>query len=352
MVRIRLLGPVDVIVHDTPYAVPGLRRKAVLVALALQPGQIVHVDRLIDIVWGDAAPATAANTLQAHISQLRRLLGGRHTIQSRPPGYVLDVGAEATDLEQAERLLREGTQAADPVDGVALVRAAVSLWRGAPLADLAELPWFGDHARRLEHLLLHARQTLVEARLALGEHTALVPELEALSRQHPLHEQIHRQLMLALYRSGRQVDALAAYQRLRQALGEDLGIDPSRALRDLETAILRQDHVLDAPAPAHPPVSVTVPAQLPLAGASFTGRGEELARLDALLAGAAGGPTAGAGGGVTAGGGPTAGGGVTGGGEAAAGASGADAAGPAGPAAVAVCAMSGTAGIGKPDPRF
>jgi DNA-binding SARP family transcriptional activator len=275
---------VDVMLHGTPHPVPGLRRKAVFAALALQPGQILSADRLIDIVWGDAAPATAANTLQSHVSQLRRMLG-RGALVARAPGYLLDLGGQATDVQTAERLIGEGARAVDPGYGVTLLRSAVALWRGQPLVDLAGLAWFEDHARRLELLLLQARQALIDASLAVGEHSALVPELEALARQYPLHEQIHGQLMLALYRCGRQTDALGVYHRLRQTLDDDLAMRPGQALRDLEAAILRQDPALALPAvpvaAAPPPV---VPAQLPPTLRAFTGRGQELARLDALLA--------------------------------------------------------------------
>jgi hypothetical protein len=143
------------------------------------------------------------------------------------------------------------------------LQAAVALWRGRPLAELAGLTWFDEHAEWLQQLLLEARQGLIDTRLTLGHHTQLIPELETLIRQHPLHEHFHGQLMLALYRAGRQGEALAAYQRLRRTLGEDLGIDPSQPLRELETAILRQDPTLDAPRTPPPPA----PAQLHDAGA-------------------------------------------------------------------------------------
>ena len=252
MLRVRLLGPVDVTVDGTPRPVPGLRRRAVLAALAVQPREIVSADRIIDIVWGDTVPVTATNTLQSQISRLRSILGDRAAILGRPPGYVLDIGDEATDVETAERLIRQGIQATDPVHSASQLQAAVALWRGQPLADVAGLAWFADHAQRLDHLLLQARHALIDVRLALGQHTQLLPELESLSRQYPLNEQIHRQLMLALYRTGRQADALAAYQRIRHTLDEDLGIDPGQGLRDLETAILRQDPTLDASPPASP----------------------------------------------------------------------------------------------------
>jgi len=254
-VRVRLLGPIDVTVDGVPQPVPGLRRKAVLAALALHPGELLTADQLTDIVWGETAPATATNTLQSHISHLRRALGDRTAIVARPPGYVLQCGADATDVQVAESLIRDGVQAGDAGRAAARLTAAVALWRGRSLADVIGLAWFDHHAQRLDDLLLHARKALAGARLDLGQHLQVLPELETLSRQHPLDEDLHRQLMLALYRAGRQADALAAYQRLRRVLDEELGIGPGQALRDLVSDILRQDRDLAGPpAPADPTV--------------------------------------------------------------------------------------------------
>ena len=328
--RVRLLGPVDVIVDGEARPVSGLRRKAVLATLALHGGEVVSTSRLTDAVWGNSAPAVALNTLQSHVSYLRTVLGSKAAIAARPPGYVLDLDDDGTDVRLAERLLRQGTQSADPVHGVRDLRAAMALWRGQPLADVAGLTWLEEQAGRLDLLCEQIRRALAEARLAAGEHRQLVPELEQMAADHPLDEQTHAQLMVALYRSGRQADALAAYQRLRRILAEELGIDPGQPLRELETAILRQDPALDAPAPAvtltpaapagtadpaaspeqtaspqrtaapqqtaaperaappEPPApAVPVPAQLPPAVAAFAGRSAELARLDAILSRAA-----------------------------------------------------------------
>jgi DNA-binding SARP family transcriptional activator/Flp pilus assembly protein TadD len=281
--QVRLLGPVDVVVGGIPRPVSGSRRKAVLAALAVEPGEVVSTDRLIHVVWGDAPPATAGNTLQSHISHLRRVLGDRAAILARPPGYVLNIADEATDVQAAERLIRQGTQSTDPRQGEARLTAAVDLWRGRSLADVTDLAWFHDHAQRLDHLLLRATQGLIEVRMALGQHSQLIPEIEGLRRQNPLHEQIHGLLILALYRAGRQADAVAAYQALRHTLDEELGIEPSQALHDLHAAVLRQDPRLDTP-PALAS-SGPAPAQLPPAITVFTGRGGELAQLDDLLPG-------------------------------------------------------------------
>src|SRR5207247_3040714 len=187
------------------------------------------------------------------------------------------------------RLLRQGAQAWDPARAVAHLREALALWRGRPLADLAGLAWLEQQAGRLELLREQIRHALSDARLAAGEHRQLIPELEQAAADHPLDEQVHAQLMTALYRSGRQADALAVYQRLRSTLAEELGLAPGPALRELETAILRQDASLDASAPAAslpaaapPAPPVPVPAQLPPPVAAFAGRDAELARLDAI----------------------------------------------------------------------
>jgi DNA-binding SARP family transcriptional activator/tetratricopeptide (TPR) repeat protein len=280
--QVRLLGPVDVVVDGISRQVSGLRRKAVLAALALQAGEIVSIDRLVDVVWGDEAPATAANTLQSHVSHLRGVLGQRTAILARAPGYVLTIDAEPTDVSTAERLIRESAQTPDPEDRETRLQAAVALWRGHPLADLTGLTWFDLEAQRLDRLLVQAKHALIDARLTLGQHAEVIPGLETLSRQHPLDEQIHRQLISALYRVGRQGDALATYQRLRRNLQEDLGIDPSQPLRDLEAAILRQDASLDTPQPP-PSGAGPVPAQLPPAIKTFTGRSDELAHLNSLI---------------------------------------------------------------------
>lgn len=285
--QVRLLGPVDVVVAGEPRPVSGLRRKAVLAALALHSSEVVSTGRLVDVVWGETAPPSAATTLQNHVSYLRRILGAKTAIRARPPGYVLDLGEDGTDVQVAERLLRRGRQSADPVRAARYLEAALALWRGLPLADLTGLSWLEEQAEQLDLLCLQVKRAWFEARLAAGEHAALVPDLEQMVAGRPLDEQLQAQLMLAQYRSGQQADALATYHRLRHALDAELGIYPSPALRHLEAAILRQDLALDAPAPAAALAlaapGVPVPAQLPPAVPVFAGRGAELASLDALL---------------------------------------------------------------------
>jgi DNA-binding SARP family transcriptional activator/Tfp pilus assembly protein PilF len=310
--QVRLLGPVDVTVDGAPQPVAGLRRKSVLAVLGLHAGTIVSADRLIDLVWGEQSPSTAPNTLQRHVSYLRRAFGPTAAIVARSPGYLLDIAVDATDVDVAQRLIRQGMESAEPMTSASHLRAAVALWRGQPLLDVAGLAWLEEQADRLAQLRLTAVEALVEARLALGEHVALVPELEQLAQEHPFREHLHEQLMVALYRAGRQADALAAYQRLRRTLADEMGLDPNGKVRDLEAAILRQDPALE-----HARSTITlaraegvVPAQLPLAIPAFAGRGRELGQLDEVLAGTRD-------------------------------------TGLARPAAVVISAVSGTAGVGK-----
>ena len=306
--RVRLLGPLDVVVGGAVRPVSGLRRKAILAVLSLRAGEIVSTDRLADIVWGDCPPTTPVNTLQSHVSHLRTVLGSRAAILARPPGYVLDADDVTTDMRLAERLLHRATGApgaADPAQPIRELREALALWRGRPLADLAGIPWLEDQAHRLDLLQRQIRHALAEASLAAGEHTQLLPDLDQMAADHPLDERIHGQLMVALYRSGRQADALAAYRRLRITLNEQLGIDPGQALRDLETAILRQDASLSLALPVtvagrplgaeaasvpQPRRALPAPAELPPSPGSFAGRDTELASLDAMLSGSDAGP--------------------------------------------------------------
>jgi DNA-binding SARP family transcriptional activator/Tfp pilus assembly protein PilF len=283
---VRLLGPVDVITGGVPRPVPGLRRRALLAVLALAAGEAVSIDRLTDAIWNGRPPATALNTLQSHVSYLRGLLG-RETIVARPPGYLLDVGADGTDLQVAVRLIEEGRRTTAPVQKVARLRAALNLWRGPPLADLLGLTSLEGEAERLATIRLDAVEALVDARLALREHAELITELIDLTRRHPYRENLHGQLMLALYRTGRQADALQAYRRLRRSLAEDLGVDPGSTVRELQAAILRHDRSLDPPPVVRPEPrrgpDRPVPRQLPADVFGFTGRDAYLADLDALL---------------------------------------------------------------------
>jgi DNA-binding SARP family transcriptional activator/tetratricopeptide (TPR) repeat protein len=316
--RVRLLGPVDVLVDGAPRLVLGRRRKALLAILALHDGAIVGTDWLVDAIYGEAASSGSVSTLQSHVSVLRGLLGSKTAILARPPGYVLELGGGDTDVQEAERLLRAGADSPDPVQGARELEAALALWRGRPLADVTGVVWLEEQAERLDLLASQVKRALFEARLATGDHVQLIPDLERLAAELPLDEQVCRQLMLALYRSGRQADALTAYHRLKFALDDQLGIYPGPPLRELEMSILRQDPALQASArPAVAAVmaaprspSRPVPAQLPPAVSGFAGRAQELASLESLASDAV--PAA-----------------------------------PGRPAALVISVMSGTAGVGK-----
>ena len=235
--EVRVLGPLEVVVDGRSLRLPGAKPRALLATLALAAGEAVSAERLIDELWGDDPPETAANALQVHVSQLRRALGA-DAVRRRPPGYELAVPPEAVDLVRFERLL-ETARAAEPERAAGVLREALALWRGDPEVDRP----------RLEELRLAALEDRIEADLALGRHGELVPELESLVAQHPLRERLRGQLMLALYRAGRQADALDAYRATRVELVEQLGIEPSPALQQLERRILAQAPELDAPQP-------------------------------------------------------------------------------------------------------
>jgi YVTN family beta-propeller protein len=206
----------------------------------------VSNDRLIDSLWGAEPPPAAQKTLQVYVSRLRKILGDG-LLQTRAAGYSLALAPGQLDSDRFEQTLEQGRNylaSGDPERGATMLREALSLWRGPPLADFAYEAFAASEIARLEELRLAAIEERIEADLALGREVELVPELEALVRQHPLRERLRAELMLALYRTGRQVEALAAYQELRRARVEELGLEPGRALQELEQAILRQDPAL------------------------------------------------------------------------------------------------------------
>lgn len=246
----RVLGPLAVAVDGRPVELSSRKQRALLAVLALSPGQVLSVDRLVDELWGERPPATARHALQVHISSLRKLLGPAAVATERP-GYVLRVPAEACDAHRFQRLAAAGRRAlrdGRPEDASATLVEALALWRGRALDDLLVEPFAAEEAARLEELRLAALEDRLVADLALGRHAELVGELEGLVARHPLRERLWGLLMLASYRSGRQVEALRAYSTLRQGLREDLGLDPGPELQQLEAAILRQDPSLTTPA--------------------------------------------------------------------------------------------------------
>ena len=282
--RIRLLGPVDLLRDGVPGDVPGRSLRTLLAVLSLRIDEVVSRDQLVEALWPGRAPATAVNTLQRHLSSLRGLLTGVATISARPPGYVLSplpiTTADATDVRVAERLVAKSRQSLDPVEQAVLLREALALWRGDALGGVVDSAYLSGQVERLARLRSEAQRSLFRARIAQGEGADLVGELEDLLCGAPYDEQLHCQLMLALYRAGRQAEALAVARRLREVLAADLGIDPGSAVRDLETAILRQDAALAGPVAGR----ARLPAQLPSTIAGFTGRRHEIADLDARLA--------------------------------------------------------------------
>ena len=236
MIELRLLGPVEASVP-----LPGGKPRALLARLALDAGRALSTGMLVADLW-EAPPPSAAKILQAHISALRKALGAE-AIETRAPGYALH--GVTSDLQRFEELTERAETEREPARRAELLSQALGLWRGEPLAEFAREPFALAAARRLADLRLDALERRIAADLELGRHEQVVRELTALVRDEPLRERLRGHLMLALYRSGRQVDALAVYRGGRRVLVDELGVEPSRALQELERAILRQDPSLD-----------------------------------------------------------------------------------------------------------
>ena len=247
----RVLGPFEVYEDGRLLDVGVGKQRALLALLVLNAGEVVSTDRLIDALWNDRPPASALNSVRVYVSHLRKALGTERLL-TRGRGYLLSLDPTELDLTRFELLLGEGRAAlgaGDAKHAAEILLAALELWRGPPLSDLADEPFARDEIARLEELRVEALEERVDAELALGRHAERVAELDALVRAHPLRERLRAQLMLALYRSGRQAEALDAYRRARRTLSDELGIEPGRRLQELERAILSQDPELDAPAP-------------------------------------------------------------------------------------------------------
>jgi DNA-binding SARP family transcriptional activator len=243
MLDIRLLGPLEIDGDSGAVALGGQKQRALLSLLALNAGRVVATDRLLDELWGEHPPRTAATSLQNMVSNLRKALGAERVL-TKSPGYLLAVSAEETDLGRFERLLAEARLLSGEQRARAL-RAALGLWRGPPLADFAFEPFAQSEIRRLEELRLATVEERIDADLGCGRHAELGGELETLVAEHPFRELLRGQEMLALYRSGRQAEALQAYHDGRRALVDELGIEPGRPLQELFARILRQDPGLD-----------------------------------------------------------------------------------------------------------
>jgi class 3 adenylate cyclase/predicted ATPase len=244
----RVLGPLEVRDGEQSLPLTGAKQRALFALLLLNANHVVSRDRLIDELWGEQPPKTAVQILQVMVSRLRKLLP-RDTLLTRPPGYVLEVAPGELDLRSFEDLLAEGRQAlstGDAKSASTILRHALELWRGPALPEFAFEPFAQAEIGRLEDLRLIAVEERIEADLAVGRHADLIGELEALIAENPHRERLRSQVILALYRSGRQAEALRAYQGARKALDE-LGLEPSAALQELEKRILNQDEALDAP---------------------------------------------------------------------------------------------------------
>lgn len=269
----QLLGPVELVDAGAPVPLRGPKERALVAVLVIHANAAVSEDTCIDAVWGDAPPPSAARTLQSYVSRLRRTLaGGDLTIEATPAGLVLRVARDAIDATRAERLCGEAQRAIDGNDherAATLLRQAEGLWRGRSLGELADEPFAREEAARLEELRLTITEKRIEAELAIGGHRDLVPELEALTSRHQLRERLWAARILALYRCGRQADALRAYQSLRELLAEELGIAPSPELRTLERAVLDQSPALEWRRETRSPATATLEP--------YAGREHELA---------------------------------------------------------------------------
>ncbi len=275
--EIRVLGPLEVAIDGIPAELPSAKARLLLSALVVHANEVVSTDRLFEILWGAQPPVTAANTLQTYVSHLRSALepdrarrGPSRLIVTREPGYILVVEPDQIDAARFERLARQGQRelATAPAEAAETLRTALSLWRGEALTDFTFEPFAQAHITRLTELRLSALEDRIGADLSLGDHGTLASELAQLVGEHPLRERLWGQLMVVLYRSGRQADALRVYGQLRKTLVDQLGIDPSPTLARLEQAILEQRADLDwSPLDAEPvPETATPPPSAVVAG--------------------------------------------------------------------------------------
>jgi DNA-binding SARP family transcriptional activator len=290
-VEFRILGPLEAREGGRPVALGGRKQRALLAVLLLHANEVVSRDRLIDALWGDVPPKSAADIVRVFVSRLRKTLeprvvgnGAYRVLQTWPAGYLLAVEPNQLDVRRFESRLTEAGRArtdSNPVAAAELLREALALWRGPPLADFTYEPFAQGEIAHLEELRLAAVEERIDADLACGRHDDLVVELESLIREEPGRERLRGQLMLALYRSGRQAEALGVYRQTRETLVEELGIEPTPALRELEAGILRQDRNLDPPsAPRPTAVRVETRKTVTVVGSSLTATGHEGQRLD------------------------------------------------------------------------
>jgi DNA-binding SARP family transcriptional activator/outer membrane protein assembly factor BamB len=286
-VELRILGPFQAFDDSgREVGLPTGRERALLAALVLRRGEVVSVDSLVEALWGDTAPSTAVKAVQGYVSHLRRVLGSDGALITQAPGYALRVPAEAVDAHRFETLAAEAwrTLQDDAEAALGAFARALAFWRGPALVEFAFADFAQREIRRLEELRLETVEGRFEAMLQLGRHGAVVAELETRVAEHPLRERLRGQLMLALYRSGRQAEALEVYRDVRRLMADELGLEPGGELQRLERAILAQDPSLDAPV-AHPrPKAASVP---PAPAARRRGAGRRVAVGVALIAVAA-----------------------------------------------------------------
>jgi predicted ATPase/DNA-binding SARP family transcriptional activator len=275
----RVLGPLEVVRDGRPLALGGARRRALLALLLLEAGEIVATDRIVEELWQGASEA--ARSVQVYVSQLRQLLGEADRLRGEAGGYRLLAAPEEIDARRFQRLLEEGRRlrvAGEHERAADTLRQALALWRGAPLVDLADAPSAQVETARLEELRLAAREELIEVELALGRHHEVLADIEALVAAEPLRERPRRQLMLALYRAGRQAHALSVYREARRLLVEELGLEPGHELRELQAAILRQERSLLVE-----PAEVRARRRLPAPPSDLVGRRAEVAEVVELI---------------------------------------------------------------------
>ncbi|MCV2488001.1 AAA family ATPase [Geodermatophilus sp. YIM 151500] len=280
--QVHLLGPLQVRRQGRPVPVPSSRQRALVARLALEAGRVVGTDRLIDVVWADRPPADAHGALHHHVSRLRRAIGA--ALVTRGPGYLLDVRDDDVDALQFTRLAAAGRAAlrAGSLDeaGSAL-RAALALWRGPPLEEFLDRDWARPPAARLQGQYLDAVEDGFDVDLATGRHADVLEPIREVLAEHPFRERLWGQLMVALYRCGRQPDALSAYADARRILADEHGLDPGPQLADLEHAILSHDPQLAAPRPRFRATGGS--GNLPAPLTSFVGRAEELLAVQRLV---------------------------------------------------------------------
>jgi predicted ATPase/DNA-binding SARP family transcriptional activator/Tfp pilus assembly protein PilF len=278
--QFRILGAVEVLVDGAPAALGAPKQRALLAMLLVNRRRVMSADALVDGLWGESPPASAVLSLQVYVHGLRRALGAER-IETAGRGYRAAVSEDELDLDRFERGLERGRAARESghaEDAADELRQALSLWRGSALADLPEESRRAAEADRLDELRLTALELRYDAELASGRHDAVVAELEALTAEHPYHERFLEQRVLALYRCGRQADALEVYREARRTLSEDLGLEPGPALQELERAVLRQD-----PSLAAPPAPTRSTRPLPTPPTPLVGRRLELAAVAALF---------------------------------------------------------------------